>query len=68
MYSLLGVDREDKAGRMNAMIRNFSWFDAPVGIIVTIDKEMVLLALSCFVFWLPSNNYAFRVAGPAAVE
>ncbi len=29
LYNAMGIAREDKAGRMNAMIRNFELFDAP---------------------------------------
>lgn len=40
LYSLLGIGRADKA-RMHAQhARNFRFFDAPVGIIFTIDRVM----------------------------
>ena len=38
MYNLMGVNRKDKAGRAKAMARNFDFFGAPVGIIVTVEK------------------------------
>eukprot|EP00038_Savillea_parva_P014209 m.214751 g.214751 ORF g.214751 m.214751 type:complete len:216 (-) comp27344_c0_seq1:28-675(-) len=38
MYSLMGVDRKDKAGRAAAMLKNYDFFDAPIGIFVTVDK------------------------------
>jgi nitroreductase len=40
MYALMGVARDDKAARGNAMLRNFVFFDAPVGIIVTVDRAV----------------------------
>jgi nitroreductase len=41
-----GVERSDKAGRKRALARQFMFFDAPVGLIFTIDR---LLAPACFV-------------------
>ena len=40
MYELAGIDRDDTAARAAQMGRNFSFFDAPVGLILTIDKQM----------------------------
>ena len=40
MYELLGIERGDSAGRVKQMGRNFSFFDAPVGMILTIKKLM----------------------------
>ena len=42
MYSLLGIKREDKLGRMNQMLKNFNFFGAPVGLFCFIDKQMGL--------------------------
>ncbi len=40
LYGLLGIGREDKA-KMHAQIgRNYRFFDAPVGMIVTIDRSL----------------------------
>jgi nitroreductase len=38
LYSLLGLTRENKAGMHAQHGRNYSFFDAPVGIIFTIDR------------------------------
>mmetsp|Transcript_146389 Transcript_146389/g.469691 ORF Transcript_146389/g.469691 Transcript_146389/m.469691 type:complete len:227 (+) Transcript_146389:86-766(+) len=38
MYDLLGVDRKDAAGRQRALVKNWEFFGAPVGIIVTVDR------------------------------
>ena len=40
MYSIMGVERDDKKGRAAVMMRNFDFFDAPVAIMFTIDKAM----------------------------
>ncbi|MDX1581886.1 MAG: nitroreductase, partial [Alphaproteobacteria bacterium] len=40
MYNLLGVPKEDTAGKLKQFARNFQFFDAPVGLIFTIDKQM----------------------------
>lgn len=34
MYTALGIPRDDKAGRMAAIARNFEFFGAPVGVLV----------------------------------
>ena len=38
LYSLLGLTRENKAGMAAQHARNFAFFDAPVGMIFTIDR------------------------------
>ncbi|MDG2335975.1 MAG: nitroreductase [Myxococcota bacterium] len=40
MYELLGIARDDVAGRGAAMAKNFRFFGAPVGMLLTIDKQM----------------------------
>lgn len=40
LYGLLGITKGDKAKMHEQHQRNFKFFDAPVGIIVTIDKIM----------------------------
>ncbi len=40
LYSLLGLTRENKAGMHAQHGRNYRFFDAPVGIIFTIDRVM----------------------------
>lgn len=42
LYGLLGLSREDKAGMHAQHGRNFLFFDAPVGMIFTIDKHLGL--------------------------
>mmetsp|Transcript_39123 Transcript_39123/g.59074 ORF Transcript_39123/g.59074 Transcript_39123/m.59074 type:complete len:232 (-) Transcript_39123:308-1003(-) len=38
MYDLMGVDRNDNAGRAQAMAKNWEFFGAPVGILVSVDR------------------------------
>ena len=40
LYSLLGLSRDNKAGMAAQHARNFRFFDAPVGLIFTIDRIM----------------------------
>lgn len=40
LYSLLGITRDNKAGMHAQHGRNYSFFDAPVGLIFTIDRIM----------------------------
>ena len=40
LYSLLGLTRENKAGMAAQHARNYAFFDAPVGLIFTIDRIM----------------------------
>lgn len=40
LYKLLGLGKEDKAGMAQQHARNFTFFDAPVGIMFTIDRHM----------------------------
>jgi nitroreductase len=46
-----GLDRGDLAGRKAAMLRNFAFFGAPVGLFFTMDRAMALGAwLDCGMF------------------
>ena len=38
LYGALGIEREDHAGRTRQFERNFSFFDAPVALLVTIER------------------------------
>lgn len=42
LYSLLGLGRENKAGMQAQHGRNYKFFDAPVGLIFTIDRILEL--------------------------
>ena len=40
LYGLLGLTRENKAGMRAQERRNFQFFDAPVGLVCTIDRQL----------------------------
>ena len=40
MYKILGIDRDNKAGRLDQVLRNFKFFDAPAAIFCFVDKQM----------------------------
>jgi nitroreductase len=40
MYLLLGVDRDNRAGRLAHVARNFDFFGAPVGLFFVIDRRL----------------------------
>lgn len=40
LYEAIGVGRGDRAGRLRQVARNYEFFGAPVGIIVTIERFM----------------------------
>jgi nitroreductase len=40
MYSLLNIPREDKAARLNQVMKNFNFFGAPVGLFCFVDETM----------------------------
>jgi nitroreductase len=40
MYSVLGITRDDKAARFAQAAKNLSFFGAPVGLFVTMDRSL----------------------------
>jgi nitroreductase len=51
LYALLGIGREDAAAREAQSRRNFVFFDAPVGLFVTVDRRLNLGSwLDCGMF------------------
>ena len=40
MYETIGIPREAKAERLGWMLKNFEFFDAPVGLFFTLDERM----------------------------
>lgn len=39
-YESLGIDRSDAAARTRQTLRNFSFFDAPVGLVFSLDRRL----------------------------
>jgi nitroreductase len=42
MYTAFGIPREDKPARIRQVLKNYIFFGAPVGLIITMSKEMDL--------------------------
>ena len=40
MYSLLGISREDKESRINQVMENFKFFNAPAALFCYVDRQM----------------------------
>jgi len=40
LYATLGIARGDKLAREQQMLRNYTFFDAPVGLLVTLDRRL----------------------------
>src|SRR3990167_5201084 len=40
LYASIGIPREDKAARLRQMAKNASFFGAPVGIFLSVDRRM----------------------------
>lgn len=43
LYSSMGIERSDKEGRMLAMLRNWTFFDAPHALFFTMDKYLNIM-------------------------
>ena len=42
MYDALAIEKDDIEGRLNQLKQNFSFFGAPVGMLITVEKEVDL--------------------------
>tara|TARA_B100001989_G_C24450959_1_gene418939 strand:- start:181 stop:843 length:663 start_codon:yes stop_codon:yes gene_type:complete len=42
MYGALEIEKDDIEGRLNQLKQNFSFFGAPVGMLITVEKEVDL--------------------------
>jgi nitroreductase len=40
LYRSIGIAREDKAGRLNQFARNYQFFDAPLALFCSVDRDM----------------------------
>ncbi|MGH8462559.1 MAG: nitroreductase, partial [Pseudomonas sp.] len=40
LYETLGIARHDKPARRRQELRNFSFFDAPVGLLISVDRRL----------------------------
>ena len=63
LYALLGLTREDKTGMQAQHGRNYAFFDAPVGLIFTIDRVMEQGSWLDYGMFLQSLMIAARARG-----
>ena len=63
LYASVGVDRADMAGRARVSGRNFVFFDAPVGMIFTIEPALTKHSWLDFGLFLQTLMLAARVRG-----
>ncbi|WP_084656263.1 nitroreductase [Pandoraea norimbergensis] len=63
LYGLLGIGREDKARMHGQHGRNFNFFDAPVGLIFTIDRHLEQGSWLDYGMFLQSFMVAARARG-----
>lgn len=63
LYALLGLSREDKAGMALQHSRNYRFFDAPVGLIFTIDRVLEQGSWLDYGMFLQSIMVAARARG-----
>lgn len=43
LYSSMGIERSDKSGRLTAMLRNWTFFDAPHVLFLTMEKYLDIM-------------------------
>lgn len=63
LYSLLGIDKRDSARMREQWARNYTFFDAPVGLIFTLDKCLGQGSLIDYGGFLQSLMLAARAYG-----
>jgi len=63
MYNLLGIPKDDKPARLMQVAKNFIFFGAPVGIIVTGDKRLEMPQYMDIGIYLQSLMLLAREAG-----
>ncbi|RYP20977.1 hypothetical protein DL765_002514 [Monosporascus sp. GIB2] len=60
---LMGLARSDSAGRRSAVLRNYRFFDAPVGVIVCMSADLRGQAALCVGMYLQTLLLALTEAG-----
>ena len=63
LYGLLGLSKDDRAGMQAQHARNFKFFDAPVGVIYSIDRSMGVGSWLDFGCFLQNVMIAARARG-----
>ncbi|WP_298559054.1 nitroreductase [uncultured Aliiroseovarius sp.] len=72
LYQALGIAKRDMAGRREQFARNYAFFDAPVGVIATIDRRMgkgcfMDLGMSLMTFLLAAEDQGLGATGIGAL-
>ena len=72
LYQALGIDRRDLDGRRRQFRRNYAFFGAPVGVVVTIDRNMgkgcfMDLGMSLMGFLLAAEAQGLGTSGIGAL-
>ncbi|SEK75075.1 nitroreductase [Pacificibacter marinus] len=72
LYQALGLERRDLAGRRTQFDKNYRFFDAPVGIVVTIHKDMgkgcfMDLGMSLMALFLAAEDLGYGTTGIGAI-
>ena len=63
LYGLLGIERKDTAAVQAYRVRNYQFFDAPVGLFFTIDRDMELGSWLDYGMFLQSVMLSLRELG-----
>ena len=56
MWDLMGVQREDQAARAKALVENFRFWGAPVGMVVTVDRAWMASCVFLYGEMQPEGN------------
>lgn len=72
LYQALGIARRDIAGRRAQFARNYAFFNAPVGVVVTIHRDMgkgcfMDLGMALMAFLLSAEDQGFGATGIGAL-
>lgn len=72
LYQALGIERRDLAGRKAQFDRNYRFFDAPVGIVVTIHPDMgkgcfMDLGMALMALFLAAEDLGYATSGIGAL-
>ncbi|WP_371168089.1 nitroreductase [Aliiroseovarius sp. 2305UL8-7] len=72
LYNALGIERRDIEGRRAQFARNYTFFDAPVGIVVTINRDMgkgcfMDLGMALMAFLLAAEDQGYGATGIGAL-
>lgn len=72
LYEALGIGRRDGAKRREQFARNYQFFDAPVGVVVTIDRSMgkgcfMDLGMAVLAFLLAAEDEGLGTTGIGAL-